>query len=195
MTTSTTDPTPIVVFISGGGSNLAALLDAEDRGAPYRVTAVIADVDAPGLAHAHARHIPTAVVPLADYSSRQEWDEVLAETVQALDPQPQLIVLAGFMRLLGEPLLRAYPRAIINTHPALLPSFPGAHGVRDALAYGVKVTGASVIEVDAGLDTGRILAQRAVEVLDDDTEESLHERIKVVERQMLVEVVSALTHR
>lgn len=181
-------------MISGTGSNLAALLDAQE-GAPYRVVAVLADGDAPGLEHARARGIPTRIIRPADYATRAAWDAALAAEVERLAPRPRLIVLAGFMRLLGAPLLEAFPGAIINTHPALLPSFPGAHGVRDALAYGVKITGASLIEVDAGVDTGRILAQRAVEVREGDDESSLHERIKEVEREMLVEQVTAITAR
>ena len=163
-------PLPVVVLISGTGSNLAALLRAAAvPGAPFEVVGVVA---------------------MADFPDRAAWDRALADAVAAL--APRLVVLAGFMRLIGAPLLRAFPAAIINTHPALLPSFPGAHAVRDALAHGVKVTGASVIEVDEGVDTGRILAQRAVDVLDDDTEETLHERIKAVEREMLVDVVTRL---
>lgn len=184
-------PIPVVVLISGTGSTLEALLRAaEVPGAPYAVVGVLADVDAPGLEHARRAGIPTRVVALADFADRAAWDRELAAQVRAL--QPQLVVLAGFMRLVGAPLLEAFPHRIINTHPALLPSFPGAHGVRDALAHGVKVTGATVIEVDAGVDTGRILAQRAVDVLPEDTEESLHERIKQVERTMLVDVVTRL---
>ncbi len=185
-------PVPVAVLISGTGSNLAALLAAAARpGAPFAVCGVLADSEAPGLDHARRAGVPTAVVPLADFSDRPAWDEALAAAVRAV--RPRLVVLAGFMRLVGAPLLEAFPHAIINTHPALLPSFPGAHGVRDALAYGVKVTGASVIEVDAGVDTGRILAQQAVAVHDDDTEATLHERIKEVERVMLVDVVTSLT--
>lgn len=185
-------PVPVVVLISGGGSNLAALLRAAERpGAPFAVVGVIADVEAAGLDHARAVGIPTRVVALADHADRAAWDVALAEAVA--EHTPDLVVLAGFMRIVGAPLLDAHGGRIINTHPALLPAFPGAHGVRDALAYGVKITGATVIEVDAGIDTGRILAQRALDVLPEDTEATLHERIKVLERDMLVEVVSALT--
>lgn len=191
-------PARIVVLISGTGSNLAALLEAQrsdtetsagsaQERVPYEIVGVVADRDAAGLAHAADAGIPTSVVRLKDHADRAAWDDALAREVSAL--APDLVVLAGFMKLIGAPLLTAHPGRIINTHPALLPSFPGAHGVRDALAHGVKVTGASVIEVDPGVDTGRILAQRAVDVLDGDTEESLHERIKAVERDMLVEVV------
>lgn len=185
-------PARIVVLISGTGSNLAALLAAQqDPDCPYEIVGVVADRDASGLAHAQEAGVPSAVVRLADHPDRAAWDAALAREVCA--PSPDLVVLAGFMKLIGAPLLEAQPGRIINTHPALLPSFPGAHGVRDALAYGVRVSGASVIEVDPGVDTGRILAQRAVEVREDDTEDSLHERIKVVEREMLVDVVRDLS--
>ncbi|MDO5661157.1 MAG: phosphoribosylglycinamide formyltransferase [Brachybacterium sp.] len=181
----------LVVLISGGGSNLAALLDASDAAdVPYEIVAVLSDLDAPGLDHARDRGIDTAVVRLDAHPDRAAWDAALAEEV--LRHRPDLVVLAGFMKLLGLPLLEALPGRILNTHPALLPSFPGAHGVRDALAHGVKVSGVSIIEVDAGIDTGRILAQRAVDVHDDDTEHTLHERIKAVERPLLVDVVVRL---
>jgi phosphoribosylglycinamide formyltransferase-1 len=184
-------PARIVVLISGTGSNLAALLEAQHGpAASYQVVGVIADREAAGLAHAERAGIPTAVLRLGDHADRARWDEALAARVASFTPD--LVVLAGFMKLIGPPLLEAHAGRIINTHPALLPSFPGAHGVRDALAHGVKVTGASVIEVDPGVDTGRILAQRAVDVHEDDTEETLHERIKVVERDMLVETVRTL---
>jgi phosphoribosylglycinamide formyltransferase-1 len=196
--------TPIAVLISGTGSNLAALIEhtsntvpehtsngqVSDATEPYRIVGVIADRDASGLEHARRAGIPTQVVCLRDFPDRATWDQALARAVGGLEPAPRLVVLAGFMKLVGPPLLEAYPGAILNTHPALLPAFPGAHGVRDALAAGVKITGATVIEVDAGVDTGRILAQRAVDVHDEDTEETLHERIKAVERDMLVAVVS-----
>lgn len=186
--------TPIVVLISGTGSTLAALLEDSHRpDAPYRIVGVIADSEAPGLEHARRARIPTAVVAMGDHPDRAAWDEELARTVASFDPD--LVVLAGFMKLVGAPLLEAFGGRMINTHPALLPSFPGAHGVRDALAHGVKITGATVIEVDAGVDTGRILAQRAVEVREGDTEATLHERIKQIERPMLIDVVRRLTSR
>ncbi|WP_157975576.1 phosphoribosylglycinamide formyltransferase [Brachybacterium sp. YJGR34] len=184
--------TPIVVLISGTGSNLAALLTAAGaEDCPYRIVAVIADREASGLDHARAARIPTEMVRLADHEDRAAWDRALAEAVSR--HAPELVVLAGFMKLIGPPLLEDYAGRLINTHPALLPSFPGAHGVRDALAHGVKITGASVIEVDPGIDTGRILAQVAVEVREDDTEDTLHERIKAVEQPLLVDVVRRLT--
>lgn len=186
--------TPIAVLISGTGSNLAALLRAsEEPSCPFVVVGVIADRDASGLEHARAAGIPTEVIRLADHADRAAWDEALAASVTRLEPQ--LVVLAGFMKLVGPPLLDAFGGRIVNTHPALLPSFPGAHGVRDALAHGVKVAGATVIEVDAGVDTGRILAQVAVEVRAEDTEHDLHERIKAAEQPLLVEVVRDLTAR
>lgn len=185
-------PVPVAVLISGAGSNLAALLEAAAApGATFAVVGVVADLEAPGLEHARSAGVPVRVVSPGDHVDRAAWDVALAVAVRELSPR--LVVLAGFMRIVGAPLLDAFPGRILNTHPALLPSFPGAHGVRDALAYGVKVTGVSVIEVDAGVDTGRILAQRAVDVLDGDTQGSLHERIKDVERPLLVEVVTALT--
>lgn len=183
--------TPITVLISGTGSNLSALLRAAaEPDCSYTVVGVIADRDATGLEHARAAGIPTEVVRLRDHADRAAWDEALAAAVARTEPQ--LVVLAGFMKLVGPPLLDAFGGRIVNTHPALLPSFPGAHGVRDALAHGVKITGASVIEVDAGVDTGRILAQVAVEILEDDTEDTLHERIKAAEQPLLVDVVRRL---
>ncbi|MDQ1287578.1 MAG: phosphoribosylglycinamide formyltransferase 1 [Actinomycetota bacterium] len=134
--------------------------------------------------------MPSAVVDLADFPDRAAWDTGVVRAVRAFSPD--LVVLAGFMRILGGPFLVEFGGRTVNTHPALLPSFPGAHGVRDALAYGVKVTGTTVIIVDEGVDTGPVVAQRAVPVEDDDDEESLHERIKVVERELLVEVVDRM---
>ncbi|AXK47236.1 phosphoribosylglycinamide formyltransferase [Brachybacterium saurashtrense] len=183
---------PVVVLISGTGSNLAALLEAaRAEDCPFRVVAVIADRDAAGLEHARTAGIPAQIVRLGDHPDRAAWDQALADAVAAHGPD--LVVLAGFMKLVGPPLLEAFGGRIVNTHPALLPSFPGAHGVRDALAHGVRITGCSVIEVDAGVDTGRILAQAAVEVHEDDTEAALHERIKAVEQPLLVDVVRRLT--
>ena len=149
--------------------------------------------DAAGLQRARAAGVPTAVVAPADFPDRAAWDVGVAKAVGVF--APGLVVLAGFMRLLGPGYLDEFGDRTINTHPALLPSFPGAHAVRDALAHGVKVTGASVILVDAGTDTGPIVAQRAVEVRDGDDEPSLHERIKVVERELLVDVVSRMARR
>jgi phosphoribosylglycinamide formyltransferase 1 len=181
----------VAVIVSGSGTLLQALLD-NARG--YTISSVLSDrADARGLERARAAGVPTAVVEVKDFPDRASWDRGLLRAVETFDPD--LIVLAGFMRIVGEPLLNRYGGKIINTHPALLPAFPGAHGVRDAMAHGVKVTGCSVILVDAGTDTGPIIAQRAADVLDDDTEETLHERIKVLERDLLVDVVERLATR
>jgi phosphoribosylglycinamide formyltransferase-1 len=178
----------VVVLISGGGSNLRALLEAaRDADYPARVVAVGADRQADGLAHAVAFGIPSFVVPFTSFDSREAWgDELLA---QLREWQPDLVVLSGLMRLLPPQLVAAYTPAIINTHPAYLPEFPGAHGVRDALAAGVTQTGASVIVVDDGVDSGPILAQRRIPIEPGDTEATLHERIKPVERELLIQTV------
>ncbi len=178
--------TRVVVLVSGAGSNLAALLAAHgDDAYGARVVGVVSDkAAAGGLEIARAAGIPTAVVAPADFEDRAAWDRALARSVSVFSPD--LVVSAGFMRILGGAFLTEFGGRTVNTHPALLPSFPGAHGVRDALAYGVRVTGATFHVVDAGVDTGPIIAQTVVEVLDDDDEESLHERIKVAEREMLV---------
>jgi len=175
--------------VSGIGTLLQALLDAVAEGSlDVRVVGVVSDrADAGGLRRAEAAGVPTVVVPLAKGADRAVWDVTLAHAVQAF--APDLVVGAGFMKLYGPVFLARFQGRVIGSHPALLPSFPGPHGVRDALAYGVKVTGATVFLVDEGVDTGRILAQEAVPVLPDDTEDSLHERIKVVERRMLLAVV------
>jgi len=183
----------VAVLLSGAGTLLQALLDgAAQPGCAFDVVAAIADRQgAAGLDRARQAGVPASIVAASGYQDRTAWNRALAERVGGFEPD--LIVLAGFMRLVGEPLLTAYHGRILNTHPALLPAFAGAHGVRDALAYGVKVTGCSIIMVDAGIDTGPIVAQRAVEVRQDDDEETLHERIKVVERALLVEVVGRMT--
>lgn len=171
---------------------MAALVEAA-RLQSYggQVVAVISDrPEAGGLALAQDAGIPTAVVSLADFPDRETWDEAVAKTIATFTPD--LVVLAGFMRILGAPSLDRFGGRIVNTHPALLPSFPGAHGVRDALQAGVKVTGCSVILVDAGVDTGPILAQEALVVRDNDTEATLHERIKDVERRLVVETVGRM---
>jgi len=176
------------VLISGGGSNLRALLEASAHADyPAHVVAVGADREADGLAHAEAFGIPSFTVPYSSFPSREAWGEELLTTVQ--EWEPDLVVLSGLMRLLPASVVDALAPRIINTHPAYLPEFPGAHGVRDALAAGVEQTGASVIVVDAGVDSGPILAQERVPVLPGDTEHSLHERIKPVERRMLIDVV------
>lgn len=180
----------LVVLVSGTGTTLQALLDAADDPAyPAGVVAVGSDrVGAQGLKRAEAAGIPTFVVALADAPDRAAWDERLAAAVSSY--RPDLVVSAGFMRILGPATRAAAP--ILNTHPALLPAFPGAHAVRDALAYGVKVTGCTVHLVDEGVDTGPVVAQAAVPVEDGDDEEGLHERIKQTERHLLVDVVGRL---
>ncbi|HNV40389.1 MAG TPA: phosphoribosylglycinamide formyltransferase [Ornithinibacter sp.] len=185
-----THPLRLVVLVSGSGSNLQALIDAAaEPGAPFRVVAVGADRDGTlGLERAVGNGIPTFVCRVPDYTTRADWDEALARLIS--DAVPDLVVSAGFMKVLGPTVLARH--RVINTHPALLPSFPGAHGVRDAMAHGVRVTGCTCHWVDAGVDTGAIIDQRAVRVEDDDTVETLHERIKVLERDMLVEVVRSL---
>ena len=186
----TRDPLRLVVLVSGAGSNLQALIDAAERPDPdFRVLAVGADRDGTGGAErAQAHGIPTFVARVPDYVTRADWDLDLARQIDAFEPD--LVVSAGFMKVLGPAVLGGH--RIVNTHPALLPSFPGAHGVHDAMAHGVKVTGCTCHWVDAGVDTGPIIDQRAVRVEDDDTVESLHERIKVVERELLVDVVRRL---
>jgi len=183
----------LVVLISGGGSNLRALLDAsEDAEFPARVVAVGADRQADGLTHAEEYGIPSFVVPFTSFASREAWgDELLA---QLREWEPDVVILSGLMKLLPVQVVEAYSPAIINTHPAYLPEFPGAHGVRDALAAGVAETGASVIVVDNGVDSGPILHQRRVPILPGDTEATLHERIKPVERELLIQTVLDLAN-
>jgi phosphoribosylglycinamide formyltransferase-1 len=184
----------LVVLVSGTGTNLQALLDASGRpGYPAAVVAVGADRDdAAGLRRASSAGVPTFVEPLSDHAQRSDWDGAL--TAQVAAHAPDLVVLAGFMRILGPVFLDRFRPGIVNTHPALLPAFPGAHPVRDTLAYGVRVTGATVHLVDAGVDTGPVVAQRCVEVHDDDDEAALHERIKTVERVLLVDAVARLVN-
>ena len=178
----------LVVLISGGGSNLRALLDASDDAEfPARVVAIGADRDAEGLAHAEEFGIPSFVVPFGAFDSREAWGDELLDQLRQWEAD--LVILSGFMRLLPPRVVEALSPALLNTHPAYLPEFPGAHAVRDALAAGVTETGASVIVVDNGVDTGPVVAQRRVPVLPGDTEARLHDRIKVVERQLLVDVV------
>mgnify|MGYP000853807976 FL=1 len=186
-------PMRLVVLVSGSGTLLQALLDAAGSGElDATVVAVGADrADAYGLVRAEKAHIPTFVHPLLKGGDRAQWDAELTGLVAGYSPD--LVVSAGFMKLVGATFLERFGGRMINTHPALLPSFPGMHGVRDALAHGVKVTGATVFSVDAGVDTGQILAQAAVPVLGDDTEQTLHERIKVVERQMLIDTINNLS--
>ena len=184
----------IAVLISGGGSNLKALLDAAaEPGFPARIVAVGSDTEASGLAHAQAAGVPTFVVRPGDYGSREEWGQVLAAALQehgvGTGPDPGLVVSAGLMRILPAGFVRLFSPRLINTHPALLPLFPGAHAVRDALAAGSTETGVTVHVIDEGIDTGPVLRQARVAILPGETEEELHERIKEIERPLLVETV------
>ncbi|MET8899154.1 phosphoribosylglycinamide formyltransferase [Streptomyces sp. NPDC048232] len=185
----------LVVLVSGSGTNLQALLDeiaatgVEAYGA--EIVAVGADREGiEGLARAERAGLPAFVTKVKDYGSREEWDAALAAAVAA--HEPDLVVSAGFMKIVGKEFLARFGGRFVNTHPALLPSFPGAHGVRDALAYGARVTGCTVHFVDDGVDTGPIIAQGVVEIRDEDDESALHERIKEVERRLLVDVVGRL---
>jgi phosphoribosylglycinamide formyltransferase-1 len=185
-------PARLVVLVSGGGTNLQALLDAtQDPAYGARVVAVGADRhDIEGLARAERAGVETFVHRVQDYPSRADWDVALTASVASY--QPDLVISAGFMKLVGPAFLAEHAGKLLNTHPALSPSFPGMHGPADALAYGVKVTGCTLFVVDDGVDTGPIVDQRAVRVHDDDTVETLHERIKVEERRMLVEAVGRI---
>ena len=185
-------PFRLVVLVSGSGTLLQALLDASAAGRlGASVVAVGADrEDAYGLVRARDAGVATFVHPLVAGADRAEWDAELTRLVAAFDPD--LVVSAGFMKLVGPAFLARFGGRMINTHPALLPSFPGMHGPRDALRHGVKVTGATVFLVDEGVDTGTILAQEPVRVLPGDTVDTLHERIKIVERQLLVDTVNEL---
>jgi phosphoribosylglycinamide formyltransferase-1 len=182
----------LVVLVSGAGTNLQALLDAcADPGYGATVVAVGADRESiAALDRAKAANISTFTVKVRDFPSRDDWDEALARACEQY--RPDLIVCAGFMKLVGRAFLARFGGRCLNTHPALLPSFPGMHGVRDALGYGVKVTGCTVFLVDEGVDAGPVLAQAAVPVHDDDDEASLHERIKVAERALLVGTVGRM---
>ena len=181
-----------MVLISGTGTNLQALIDATaDPAYGVRIAAVGADRgDIEGLSRARRAQIPTFVCRVADFATRADWDAALATQVAAY--RPQLVVLAGFMKLTGKEFLRKLGGRTVNTHPALSPSFPGMHGPKEALEHGVKVTGCTLFVVDSGVDTGPIVAQSAVVVHDDDTIETLHERIKTAERQMLVDYVGRM---
>lgn len=186
-------PARLVVLASGTGSLLAALLDAAQGDWPGRVVAVGVDRDCPAVQIAQDAGLPAFTVRVPDHVDRGAWDVALTEATAA--HEPDLVVSAGFMKILGPQFLGRFPGRIVNTHPALLPSFPGAHAVPDALAYGVKVTGTTVHLVDDGVDTGPILAQEAVPVHDDDDVDSLHERIKTVERRLLVDVLAGICTR
>jgi phosphoribosylglycinamide formyltransferase 1 len=186
------EPLRVVVLVSGSGTNLQALLDAAtDPSYGASVVAVGADRDAiEGLARAERAGIPTFVHRVKDFETREAWDGALTASVASY--RPGLVVSAGFMKLVGDSFLGSYGGRFLNTHPALSPSFPGMHGPADALAYGVKVTGCTLFVVDAGVDSGPIVAQTAVPVLEDDTVETLHERIKTSERAMLVDAVGRI---
>jgi phosphoribosylglycinamide formyltransferase-1 len=182
----------VVVLVSGGGTNLGALLDAADQpDYPAQIVGVGSDrPSVPALERAASAGVETFVVVPDQYPSRVAWDLALADATAV--HRPDLVVLAGFMRLVGPVFLERFPQRVVNTHPALSPSFPGMHAPKEALEYGVKVTGCTIFIVDAGVDTGPIVAQAAVPVLDDDSAESLPERIKEQERALLVRVVADL---
>lgn len=186
-------PARITVLASGSGTLLQSVIDAVGSGElQVDIAAVGSDVvGAQALARAERAGIATFALPVAGFPDRSDWNDALL--ARLLADSPDWVVSAGFMRILGPQVVDAFPGRIINTHPALLPAFPGAHGVRDALAYGVKVTGCTVHVVDRGVDTGPVLAQQAVDVLPDDDEDSLHERIKTVERMLLVRTLAGLT--
>ncbi|MBN3457644.1 phosphoribosylglycinamide formyltransferase [Mycolicibacterium mageritense DSM 44476 = CIP 104973] len=186
-------PARLVVLASGTGSLLASLLAAAVDDYPARVVAVGTDRTCAALDIAAAAGVPTYTTRLGDHPDRAAWDTAITEATA--EHEPDLVVSAGFMKILGPEFLSRFPGRVVNTHPALLPAFPGAHAVPDAMAYGVRVTGCTVHLVDAGMDTGPILAQQPVEIRDEDTEETLHERIKVVERRLLVDVLAALATR
>lgn len=185
-------PARVVVLVSGSGTLLQSLLDATEEAAyPAKIVAVGADrAGIEGLDRAERANLPGFTVRLADHPDRGSWDEALTSAVDAY--RPDLVVSAGFMKILGPAFLARFGGRVINTHPALLPAFPGAHAVPEALAYGVRVTGCTVHLVDAGVDTGPILAQEALSVEPGETEDILHGRIKVVERRLLVDVVARL---
>jgi phosphoribosylglycinamide formyltransferase-1 len=185
-------PASLVVLVSGSGTNLQALLEAtRDPAYGAEIVAVGADRDGiEGLARAERAGIPTFVHRVKDFGDRAGWDRALAASVA--EHEPDLVISAGFMKLVGADFLAAFGGKFLNTHPALSPSFPGMHGPADALAYGVKVTGCTLFVVDDGVDTGPIVAQTSVEVRDDDDVDTLHERIKVAERAMLVDTVGRM---
>ncbi|WP_068187622.1 phosphoribosylglycinamide formyltransferase [Mycobacterium sp. UM_CSW] len=186
-------PARVVVLASGTGSLLGSLIEAAAGDYPARIVAVGVDRECRATEVAAAASLPAFTVRLGDYPDRTAWDAAITEATAA--HSPDLIVSAGFMKILGPQFLSRFCGRTLNTHPALLPAFAGAHAVPDALAYGVKVTGCTVHLVDAGMDTGPILAQEPVPVLDGDNEETLHERIKVIERRLLVDVVAAIATR
>lgn len=184
----------VVVLISGSGSNLLALLKASENPLyPAKIVAVGSDKDAAGLAHAELFEVDTFVVEPDRFANRDQWAKTLLDSV--LHHQPDLVVLAGFMKILPANFVTALKGKLINTHPSLLPQFPGAHAVRDALAAGVTKTGVTIHKVDEGVDTGEIIIQQEILVELGDTEQTLHERIKVVERELLVSTVEDIASR
>jgi phosphoribosylglycinamide formyltransferase 1 len=182
----------LVVLVSGTGTNLQALLDAcQDQEYGAQIVAVGADRDGiEGLARAERAWVPTFVHRVADFDSRDDWDAAL--TASCAHHEPDLVVSAGFLKLVGKTFLDRFGGRFVNTHNALLPSFPGVHGPQEALEYGVRITGATLFVVDEGVDTGAIVAQVAVPVEDDDDLDTLTERIKVAERQMLVDTLGRM---
>jgi phosphoribosylglycinamide formyltransferase 1 len=188
-------PARLAVLLSGSGTNLRALLDAIADDDDFGGTVVVVGADRPdagGLERARGAGLPTVVQPLGAHPHRQAWEDALRADLEAHGPD--VVVLAGFMRILSGRFLAGWPDRVVNTHPSLLPAFRGAHAVRDALAYGVRLTGSTVHLVDEQVDHGPIIAQRAVEVRDDDTEGSLHGRIKAVEHRLLPACVKLLCH-
>jgi phosphoribosylglycinamide formyltransferase 1 len=186
---------PLAVLVSGTGTNLGALLDAIDRDEAFggEVAVVASDrPEAQGLARARERGIPTVATSLADHPDRPTWEKALADEIAAFGPE--VVVLAGFMRILSGAFLERWPQRIVNVHPSLLPAFPGAHAVRDALSHGVKVTGTTVHLDQREVDHGPIIAQAPVRVRPDDDEDALHERIKAVEHDLVPAAVKLLCH-
>ena len=182
-----------MVLASGSGSLFQALIDAPARGQVFDISGFVTDqAAAPACGRAAKAGIPLAVISLSDYESRQQWNDALADAIATYEPD--FVVAAGFMRLIGEPAITRFAGRIINTHPALLPQFPGAHAVRDALAAGATMTGSTVHFIDAGMDTGPVIVQEPLLIAEDDNEATLHEKIKVVERRLLLEVVTDLSH-
>lgn len=188
----TNRPARLAVLVSGSGTNLQALLQScQDSDYGAQVVGVIADrLNTGGQGFAEAAGVACEVLRLGDFPSRDHWDAALAQTLRKFEPD--LVICAGFLKLLGKAVLQAFPGRIINTHNALLPAFPGIKGPADAVEYGVKYSGATLFFVDPGMDTGQIIAQCVVPVLDEDDADSLLERIKVAEREQLVESIHRL---
>jgi len=181
----------VVVLISGSGSNLLALLKAAENPLyPVKVVAVGSDKDAPGLEHAELFEVDTFIVEPSRFQDKEQWAKTLLANV--LHHQPDLVVLAGFMKILPESFVKALEGKLINTHPSLLPDFKGAHAVRDALQAGAKKTGVTIHHVDAGVDTGPVIVQQELTINEGESEAELHERIKVIERALLVETIEKL---